>query len=71
MKWIRRANSNYYSEDGQFWVHRYWYDEEYKTRCRNWWTVCVKRPSGDWLVIDDGEGFKAAKEYAKRYKEEA
>jgi len=70
MKWNRHGDKGYTSEDGQFWIHRYWYDEGYKTRYRNWWTICVKEPSGDWLVIDDCEGFKGAKEYAERYKEE-
>lgn len=66
MKWIRRATSNYLTEDGKLWIHRYWADHGHKSATRNWWTLCVW-DSGNWNVIDDVAGFVEAKKLAEQF----
>lgn len=68
MKWTRRMDS-YLSEDGKFWIHRYWAEHGHKTATRNWWTLCVWR-SGSYCVVDDVKGFVAAKKLAEQYVKE-
>ncbi len=65
IKWTRDGNGNYLSEDGQLSIHRYWSDTGYKTRYRNWWTLCSNEAHG-WDVIEDVRGLAAAKKSAER-----
>ena len=69
MKWIRFEDSNYYSEDGQFWVHRMWVEENEKGKHRTSWTLCI-REGQDWNVLDDVRGFAVAKKLAEQFIEE-
>ena len=68
MKWTRYGDGNYLSKDGQFWIHRFWYDDGDKTKLRTFWTLCVRSSSGnDWVAVDDVYGFSAAKQLASTY----
>jgi hypothetical protein len=65
MKWARDADGNYFSDDGQLWIHRLWSDEGHKTRHRTWWTLCSREADG-WNVVDDVKGFASAKKLAEQ-----
>jgi hypothetical protein len=66
IKWVRDPDGNYVSEDGQLLIHRYWSDARYKTRYRNWWTLCSSEAHG-WDVVEDIHRLAAAKKLAERF----